>query len=47
MAGPELIRTRKTIGFPPLKECRERFARLMHFKVEWPDPDGDWEKEPM
>jgi Family of unknown function (DUF5906) len=33
--------------FPPLKECRERFAKLTQSTIAWEDPDADWEIDAM
>jgi hypothetical protein len=31
--------------FPPLKDCRERFAKEMGQEVSWNDPEADWQHE--
>jgi hypothetical protein len=33
--------------FPPLKECREHFAKLTQSTIAWEDPDADWEIDAM
>jgi hypothetical protein len=53
MVGPALYSNARDAGgrryyrFPPLKDCRARFAELTHHPIEWDDPDGVWEKERM
>jgi hypothetical protein len=53
MVGPALDtqvrdeQRRYVYRFPPLKECRARFAKLTHHAIEWDDPDAVWEKEVM
>jgi hypothetical protein len=29
--------------FPPLKECRERFAKMIQSRIVWPAPDANWQ----
>ena len=33
--------------FPPLKECREHFAKLTQSTIAWEDPDADWAVDAM
>jgi hypothetical protein len=33
--------------FPPLKECRERFAKLTQSTIAWEDPNAVWESDKM
>jgi hypothetical protein len=53
MIGPDLdprardAEKRPVYRFPPLKECRERFAKLTQSDIEWSDPDAIWEQEAM
>jgi hypothetical protein len=47
MVGPNLRRTHGKVHFPPLKECRQRFAQLMHFEIDWYDPTAEWKNEAM
>jgi hypothetical protein len=32
--------------FPPLKECREAYAKHLQQTVKWDDPEADWVTEP-
>jgi hypothetical protein len=49
MVGPALnpeardAKRKRLYRFPPLKDCRARFAELTHHAIEWPDPDAVWE----
>jgi len=51
MVGPALDaeardpKRKRLYRFPPLKDCRARFAGLTHHPIEWPDPDAVWEDE--
>jgi Family of unknown function (DUF5906) len=51
MVGPSLnpnardADNRRFYRFPPLKDCRARFAELTHHAIEWSDPDAVWEQE--
>ena len=46
--GPELVRTRDHYLFPPLKKCREKFARMMQSEIKWEEPDVEWkEADPL
>jgi phage/plasmid primase-like uncharacterized protein len=53
MVGPALNPNARDAGgrryyrFPPLKDCRARFAELTHHPIEWSDPNAVWEKERM
>jgi hypothetical protein len=53
MVGPSLnpnardANNRRFYRFPPLKDCRARFAELTHHAIEWSDPDAVWEQERM
>jgi Family of unknown function (DUF5906) len=33
-------------SFPPLKVCRERFAKAIGQEVSWNEPEADWQHEP-
>jgi len=33
--------------FPPLKQCRDHFAKLTQSEIEWEDRDADWQNEAM
>jgi hypothetical protein len=35
-----------TYTFPPLKQCRARFAKEMGHAIKWNDADAEWTHEP-
>ena len=44
-SGRRLTETGRVYTFPPLKDCRQRFAKEMQQDIAWDDAEADWTHE--
>jgi hypothetical protein len=44
-SGRRLSETGRVYTFPPLKDCRQRFAKEMQQDIAWDDAEADWTHE--